>query len=93
MAHVENLMGTKFGDAKKSPYWFPFVRARVSMPGMMDTVVNLGLTDEAVEGIAKKSRKPSFCMGLLPPFRSNVRRCRIGNETQKVKKISIRSKR
>ena len=34
--------------------------ARVSMPGMMDTVLNLGLTDEAVEGIAKKSGNPRF---------------------------------
>ena len=68
MAHVENLMGTKFGDAKNPLLVSVRSGARVSMPGMMD---------------CKKIGKPSFCMGLLPPFRSNVRRCRIGNETQK----------
>ena len=34
--------------------------ARVSMPGMMDTVLNLGLNDEVVEGIARKSGNPRF---------------------------------
>ena len=60
MAHVENLMGTKFGDAKNPLLVSVRSGARVSMPGMMDTVLNLGLTDEAVEGIAKKSGNPRF---------------------------------
>ena len=60
MAHVENLMGTKFGDAKNPLLVSVRSGARASMPGMMDTVSNLGLTDEAVEGIAKKSGNPRF---------------------------------
>ena len=60
MAHVGNLMGTKFGDAKNPLLVSVRSGARVSMPGMMDTVLNLGLTDEAVEGIAKKSGNPRF---------------------------------
>jgi len=58
--HIENIMGTKFGD-KENPLLVS-VRsgARVSMPGMMDTVLNLGLNDEAVEGIAKKSGNTRF---------------------------------
>ncbi|WP_462345386.1 pyruvate, phosphate dikinase [Coprobacter fastidiosus] len=60
MAHVENLMETKFGDAKNPLLVSVRSGARVSMPGMMDTVLNLGLTDEAVEGIAKKSGNPRF---------------------------------
>ena len=60
MAHVENLMGTKFSDAKNPLLVSVRSGARVSMPGMMDTVLNLGLTDEAVEGIAKKSGNPRF---------------------------------
>ena len=60
MAHVENLMGTKFGDAKNPLLVSVRSGARVSMPGMMDTVLNLGLTDKAVEGIAKKSGNPRF---------------------------------
>ena len=60
MAHVENLMGTKFGDAKNPLLVSVRSGARVSMPGMMDTVLNLGLTDEAVEGVAQKSGNPRF---------------------------------
>lgn len=56
--HVEDLMGTKFGDAENPLLVSVRSGARVSMPGMMDTVLNLGLTDSAVEGIAKKSGNP-----------------------------------
>ncbi len=57
---VEELMGCRFGD-KHNPLLVS-VRsgARVSMPGMMDTVLNLGLNDEAVLGIAKKSGNERF---------------------------------
>ncbi len=60
VAHVENIMGMKFGD-KENPLLVS-VRsgARASMPGMMDTVLNLGLNDLAVEGIAAKSGNPRF---------------------------------
>jgi pyruvate,orthophosphate dikinase len=60
VAELENIMGTKFGD-KENPLLVS-VRsgARASMPGMMDTVLNLGLNDEAVEGIAKKSGNERF---------------------------------
>ena len=55
IATIEEVMGTKFGD-KENPLLIS-VRsgARVSMPGMMDTVLNLGLNDEAVIGLAKKT--------------------------------------
>ena len=57
---VEQIMGTDFGS-KENPLLLS-VRsgARVSMPGMMDTVLNLGLNDTAVEGIAKKSGNSRF---------------------------------
>ncbi|MGQ9632160.1 MAG: pyruvate, phosphate dikinase [bacterium] len=57
---VEKLMGAKFGD-KDNPLLVS-VRsgARVSMPGMMDTVLNLGLNDETVEGLARRSNNPRF---------------------------------
>jgi len=60
VAHIEKIMGMKFGD-KENPLLVS-VRsgARVSMPGMMDTVLNLGLNDDAVEGIAKKSGNDRF---------------------------------
>jgi pyruvate,orthophosphate dikinase len=58
--YVEGIMGTQFGS-KDNPLLLS-VRSgsRVSMPGMMDTVLNLGLNDEAVEGIAKKSGNARF---------------------------------
>lgn len=58
--NIEELVGTKFED-KENPLLVS-VRsgARVSMPGMMDTVLNLGLNDDAVEGIAAKSGNPRF---------------------------------
>ena len=60
ITEIENMMGTKFGD-KENPLLVS-VRsgARASMPGMMDTVLNLGLNNDAVEGIAKKSGNERF---------------------------------
>ncbi len=58
--HIENLMGCKFGD-KKNPLLVS-VRsgARASMPGMMDTILNLGLNDEVAEGMVAKTNNPHF---------------------------------
>ncbi len=58
--NLETILGTSFGD-KNNPLLVS-VRsgARVSMPGMMDTVLNLGLNDDAVVGIAKKSGNERF---------------------------------
>lgn len=58
--NIEKIMGAKFGD-KENPLLVS-VRsgARASMPGMMDTVLNLGLNDDAVIGIAKKSNNERF---------------------------------
>ncbi len=60
VGELEKIMGMKFGD-KDNPLLVS-VRsgARVSMPGMMDTVLNLGLNADAVEGIAKKSGNERF---------------------------------
>jgi len=58
--NIETIMGSTFGD-KRNPLLVS-VRsgARVSMPGMMDTVLNLGLNDEAVLGLAKKTGNERF---------------------------------
>ncbi|MFB6318085.1 pyruvate, phosphate dikinase [Saccharicrinis sp. FJH54] len=60
IANIENLMGTKFGDKENPCLVSVRSGARVSMPGMMDTVLNLGLNDAAVQGIAKKSGNERF---------------------------------
>ena len=57
---VENVMGTKFGDKENPLLMSVRSGARASMPGMMDTVLNLGLNDKAVEGIAKRSGNERF---------------------------------
>ncbi len=60
IANIEQLMGAKFGDRENPCLVSVRSGARVSMPGMMDTVLNLGLNDDAVEGIAKKSGNERF---------------------------------
>jgi pyruvate,orthophosphate dikinase len=57
---VEKIMGTSFGSNENPLLLSVRSGARVSMPGMMDTVLNLGLNDAAVEGIAKKSGNARF---------------------------------
>src|SRR5690606_15301901 len=55
LAHIEQSVGKKFGDASDPLLVSVRSGARVSMPGMMDTVLNLGLNDETVEGLAAVS--------------------------------------
>jgi pyruvate,orthophosphate dikinase len=58
--HVARLAGKKFGDRENPLLVSVRSGARASMPGMMDTVLNLGLNDETVEALAKKSGDPRF---------------------------------
>lgn len=60
LAKVEEAMGAKFGDTNNPLLVSVRSGARVSMPGMMDTVLNLGLNDETVQGLAAKSGNPRF---------------------------------
>jgi pyruvate,orthophosphate dikinase len=57
---VERITGTKFGDKENPCLLSVRSGARASMPGMMDTVLNLGLNDTAVEGIAKRTGNERF---------------------------------
>ena len=60
VAQVEELTGTTFGDKENPCLVSVRSGARASMPGMMDTVLNLGMNDDAVEGITKKSGNSRF---------------------------------
>ena len=60
VAFVEKEMGKKFGDAADPLLVSVRSGSRASMPGMMDTILNLGLNDEAVAGLAKKSGNERF---------------------------------
>lgn len=60
IAHIENLTGNKFDDSSNPLLVSVRSGARASMPGMMDTVLNLGMNDATVETMAKKSGNPRF---------------------------------
>ena len=60
VAHIEGEMGFGFGDAAKPLLVSVRSGAAVSMPGMMDTILNLGLNDDVVEGLAVKSGSARF---------------------------------
>ncbi|MBB4609376.1 pyruvate, phosphate dikinase [Sphingomonas yabuuchiae] len=60
IAHIEAVTEKRFGDAQNPLLVSVRSGARVSMPGMMDTVLNLGLNDETVEGLAKKAGDERF---------------------------------
>ena len=58
--HIENLMNCKFGDTTNPLLVSVRSGARASMPGMMDTILNLGLNDVVVKGLAEKSGNERF---------------------------------
>ncbi|MGF1584180.1 MAG: pyruvate, phosphate dikinase [Bacteroidales bacterium] len=58
--YVEKIMGGKFGSNENPCLLSVRSGARASMPGMMDTVLNLGLNDDAVQGLIKKTNNPRF---------------------------------
>jgi len=60
MAEIERIIGAKFGDTANPLLVSVRSGARASMPGMMDTVLNLGLNDQTVEGLANGSNDPRF---------------------------------
>ena len=65
---VEELMSSKFGDVANPLLLSVRSGARASMPGMMDTILNLGLNDEVVEGLAKKTGNPRFAYDAYRRF-------------------------
>ena len=60
VAHIESLMNSKFGDAENPLLVSVRSGARASMPGMMDTILNLGLNDTVVAGLAAKTGNERF---------------------------------
>ena len=60
IAKIEKAMGKKFGDLNNPLLLSVRSGARESMPGMMDTILNLGINDEVAESLAKKTKNPTF---------------------------------
>jgi pyruvate, orthophosphate dikinase len=68
LARVEEAMGAKFGDASNPLLVSVRSGARVSMPGMMDTVLNIGLNDDTVQGLLRKTNNPRFAYDAYRRF-------------------------
>jgi len=68
IAEVETTMDMRFGDAANPLLLSVRSGARVSMPGMMETVLNLGLNDEIVQGLIEQSGDPRFCYDVYRRF-------------------------
>ncbi len=68
LAKVEEAMGASFGSADNPLLLSVRSGARVSMPGMMDTILNLGLNDTTVQGLIKKSDNPRFAFDSYRRF-------------------------
>ncbi len=68
LARVEKSVGRKFGDPLKPLLVSVRSGARASMPGMMDTILNLGLNDETVKGLAKSSGDERFALDSYRRF-------------------------
>lgn len=66
--HVEKVMKTEFGDVKKPLLLSIRSGARASMPGMMDTVLNLGLNDETIQGLIEQSGDERFAYDCYRRF-------------------------
>ncbi|MDY4104572.1 MAG: pyruvate, phosphate dikinase [Oscillospiraceae bacterium] len=68
MEKLEEITGKKFGDVENPLLVSVRSGARQSMPGMMDTILNLGLNDASVEGLAKKTGNPRFAYDCYRRF-------------------------
>jgi len=68
LAKLERIQGSKFGDPRDPLLVSVRSGAKFSMPGMMDTILNLGLTDRAVEGLAKRSGDRRFAFDSYRRF-------------------------
>jgi len=66
--HIEDAMGTKFGDPSKPLLVSVRSGAEMSMPGMMDTVLNLGINDQVVEGLASLTNNERFAFDSYRRF-------------------------
>jgi pyruvate,orthophosphate dikinase len=68
LANIEAMVGKKFGDASDPLLFSVRSGARESMPGMMDTILNLGLNDKTVIGLAHKTQNPRFAYDCYRRF-------------------------
>jgi pyruvate,orthophosphate dikinase len=93
LAQVERAMGAKFGDPKNPLLLSVRSGARVSMPGMMDTILNLGLNDRTVKGLIEKSGDERFAYDSYRRFIQMYSDVVLGVEKEKMEeRISERKR-
>ncbi len=68
LARLEKILGRRFGDANNPLLLSVRSGARESMPGMMDTVLNLGLNDQTVQGLIERTHNPRFAFDCYRRF-------------------------
>ena len=81
---LEGLTGKRFGDRDNPLLVSVRSGSPVSMPGMMDTILNLGLNDETVEGLAKQSGKPEFAWDTYWRFMQMLGKIILGIDARKI---------
>ena len=82
---IEQKLGKKFGDTENPLLVSVRSGSPVSMPGMMDTVLNLGLNDKTVEGLARADRRRTLRVGRLPALYLDVQRDCAGCRARKIR--------
>ena len=87
LAKLEKVMGKKLGDEKDPLLVSVRSGAAISMPGMMDTILNLGLNDKSVEGLASKTNNPRFAWDAYRRFIQMFGDVAMGVEHAKFEKI------
>jgi pyruvate,orthophosphate dikinase len=87
LIRLQDLTGKKFGDSENPLLVSVRSGASVSMPGMMDTILNLGLNDETVEGLAKQSGQPRFVWDVYRRFIQMFGKIVIGVDDRKFERI------
>ncbi len=85
--HIERVMGAKFGDPANPLLLSVRSGARVSMPGMMDTVLNLGLTSKTLEGLVEKTGNKRFAYDCYRRFIQMYSDVVMGAESEHFEKI------
>src|SRR5919108_1315625 len=85
---LEGLTGRRFGDRDNPLLVSVRSGSPVSMPGMMDTILNLGLNDETVEGLAKQSGKPEFAWDTYWRFLQMLGKIILGIDGRKIESIA-----
>jgi pyruvate, orthophosphate dikinase len=88
IVRLESVTGKRFGDCENPLLISVRSGAPVSMPGMMDTLLNLGLNDETVEGLAKQSGKPQFAWDTYWRFMQMLGKIVLGVDTRKFESMA-----